>query len=307
MRTAESKGTGRGLSPVIGVSLMVAITVVLAAIVGALVFGLTDPSEPAPDVEFDVEFDEEANETVIVHDRGERIDSGEISLVGAEATDESLMDDDGEWGAKRGVPIEITDDEVQVVWSSGDGGTSHVVDVVEPPTIREVPDGIGFDRDDGTEIGLSPVDDTVIVSAVTVYVDDDEVEALTNVGSNRPEPYCGVNPNWERHKPFCSAAHIAVDHPDGQDIWHNRSTEEPVDPAHGGATIDFTENDPNAPQFGIIPAGAEPTITILEFRDAPGGDAEPADMVGKEVTVELHNDNGENVFETVLIREPPEE
>jgi FlaG/FlaF family flagellin (archaellin) len=51
--TAEQGSTGRAVSPVIGVILMVAISVILAAVVGAFVLEVGDQQETAPEASFD--------------------------------------------------------------------------------------------------------------------------------------------------------------------------------------------------------------------------------------------------------------
>jgi len=75
----------RGISPVIGVILMVAVTVVLGAVIAAFVFGI-GLSEPAPDTRIEMETMGTGSDAKIVmsHDGGETISSentGEIDLV----------------------------------------------------------------------------------------------------------------------------------------------------------------------------------------------------------------------------------
>jgi archaeal flagellin N-terminal-like domain len=55
----------RGVSPVIGVILMVAITVILAAVIAAFVLDLGDTSDPAPNLAADYDFDNSAGTAVI--------------------------------------------------------------------------------------------------------------------------------------------------------------------------------------------------------------------------------------------------
>jgi flagellin-like protein len=70
----------RAVSPVIGVILMVAITVILAAVIGTFVLGLGDQvSESAPQAQFSFDFESGTNAT-IVHDGGDSIDTGTISI-----------------------------------------------------------------------------------------------------------------------------------------------------------------------------------------------------------------------------------
>ena len=70
----------RGVSPVIGVILMVAITVILAAVIGAFVLGLGDQaSQTTPQASIDFDFQETDNVTV-THEGGDNLDASEITI-----------------------------------------------------------------------------------------------------------------------------------------------------------------------------------------------------------------------------------
>ena len=107
MRQLPSLGEDgdRGVSPVIGVILMVAITVILAAVIASFVLGLGDQTdETAPNVNFNGDFDEnqnftlsidttggdgEASDFVLATDTGEEVGLDEIDLnisAGSSAT-----------------------------------------------------------------------------------------------------------------------------------------------------------------------------------------------------------------------------
>ena len=76
----------RGVSPVIGVILMVAITVILAAVIGAFVLGLGDQaSQTTPQASIDFDFQDTENVTV-THEGGDTLDASEITIE---------FDDDG--------------------------------------------------------------------------------------------------------------------------------------------------------------------------------------------------------------------
>jgi len=81
----------RGVSPVIGVILMVAITVILAAVIGTFVLGLGDSLEQTPQAQLSAEAvdgDDDATEVVIEHEGGDQIDWGEIRIeYSADTTD----------------------------------------------------------------------------------------------------------------------------------------------------------------------------------------------------------------------------
>lgn len=80
----EESADERGVSPVIGVILMVAITVILAAVIGSFVIGLGDQvQETAPNAQFTFDYDEGNNggTVVVTHDGGQQIDTSEDSLT----------------------------------------------------------------------------------------------------------------------------------------------------------------------------------------------------------------------------------
>jgi len=80
----------RGVSPVIGVILMVAITVILAAVIGTFVLGLGDSLEQAPQAQLDAEADTSDTEIDISHNGGDAIAEGDIKVIttpGSEQTD----------------------------------------------------------------------------------------------------------------------------------------------------------------------------------------------------------------------------
>ena len=70
----------RGVSPVIGVILMVAITVILAAVIAAFVLGLGDTNESAPTVTWDYEYDESTGELTITNTGGDSFDPNNVEL-----------------------------------------------------------------------------------------------------------------------------------------------------------------------------------------------------------------------------------
>jgi archaeal flagellin N-terminal-like domain len=70
----------RGVSPVIGVILMVAITVILAAVIGAFVLGLGDQvSTQAPQASIGFSFD--GNNVTLAHEGGDNLDKSTIEVT----------------------------------------------------------------------------------------------------------------------------------------------------------------------------------------------------------------------------------
>jgi flagellin-like protein len=145
----------RGVSPVIGVILMVAITVILAAVIAAFVLGLGDTNSTAPSVTFDYDYTEgdgsSANSTVEVEvTSGESFDASlvEYQVEGASSDAKSTsfsgstLDGDelstSEWsdgtsagdtiviglGGEGGSPGEANDFELDLIFTAEDGGSS---------------------------------------------------------------------------------------------------------------------------------------------------------------------------------------
>jgi len=81
----------RGVSPVIGVILMVAITVILAAVIGTFVLGLGDSLEQAPQAQLDAEYD--GTDIVLNHEGGDSLSSGDITVKWGGDTDPNLGND----------------------------------------------------------------------------------------------------------------------------------------------------------------------------------------------------------------------
>ncbi len=77
----------RGVSPVIGVILMVAITVILAAVIAAFVLGLGDTSEPAPSASFDFDYNSTDQSLDVTVGSGDTFDAGKAAVsVGGDST-----------------------------------------------------------------------------------------------------------------------------------------------------------------------------------------------------------------------------
>ena len=135
----------RGVSPVIGVILMVAITVILAAVIGAFVLGLGDQaSQSAPQASIGFSFEGDTNVT-LTHDGGDSIDNSTIQvLVGGDSVynDSQVNEDNVEESTNgwtdpisTGKSLEIQPEEgvdtsgetVRVVWDNPAGGSSNTI------------------------------------------------------------------------------------------------------------------------------------------------------------------------------------
>jgi flagellin-like protein len=136
----------RGVSPVIGVILMVAITVILAAVIGAFVLGLGDQvSTNAPQATIGFSFDSDTNVT-LTHEGGDNIEKSEIeiSVGGSPLYDGSGFNNTNTDNATRSdtwsstistgdeltIPVDgqdTTGEVVRVVWTNPSGGSSNTL------------------------------------------------------------------------------------------------------------------------------------------------------------------------------------
>lgn len=128
LQLVESK---RGVSPVIGVILMVAVVVVLAAIIGAFAFGFGgDLNDTAPNAQYDVEID--GDDVTLLHEGGETIADGvEFQLDGeSESTDERVGA-----GQELVTFTGVAEDSSGTIAWIGEGGNSVVVAEFDPDDI----------------------------------------------------------------------------------------------------------------------------------------------------------------------------
>ena len=90
----------RGVSPVIGVILMVAITVILAAVIGAFVLQIGgDLGESAPQASISIsDTNADANTTQLRHGGGDTIEWDETRLVVENVSDDETVEWDGPEG-----------------------------------------------------------------------------------------------------------------------------------------------------------------------------------------------------------------
>ena len=120
----------RGVSPVIGVILMVAITVILAAVIGAFVLGLGDQaSESAPQASIGFSFSD--GNVTIAHDGGDNLQNDTIS-INIEGDEFSTEDWGGGETISTGDTIELdpnadSGDTVRVIWNNPAGGSSNTL------------------------------------------------------------------------------------------------------------------------------------------------------------------------------------
>jgi len=119
----------RGVSPVIGVILMVAITVILAAVIGAFVLGFGDRvSEQPPTAQ--IGFDFNGNTSVdITHDGGDPIANDSVTFrSGSGATSDSLNWSSGDEDITAGDTVTLDSGASGI--ESADVGTGNTVRVI---------------------------------------------------------------------------------------------------------------------------------------------------------------------------------
>lgn len=113
-----------GVSPVIGVILMVAVTLVLAAVISVALLGATDRvGDPVPTATFDMEYD--SGTVTLEHESGASIDKSSLSvLVGGDEVDENVTYSDTDSDSITvGNTMEFaanSGDEVKLLFTSGD-------------------------------------------------------------------------------------------------------------------------------------------------------------------------------------------
>ena len=86
MNKKSLKNDKRGVSPVIGVILMVAITVILAAVIAAFVFGISPSGQATPNAQLRASYAASANDLTLKHMGGDPVDLTECTVMAAGGT-----------------------------------------------------------------------------------------------------------------------------------------------------------------------------------------------------------------------------
>jgi len=135
----------RGVSPVIGVILMVALTVILATVLGTVVLDFAGGvAEQPPQAAFDYEFDTADDNVTITHVSGDRIDSStiEVQIGGEEAYPDPNSDfETTGWddAIRAGEPVEIKntdvdkEDTIRIIWQNPSSSSANTLDSREWP------------------------------------------------------------------------------------------------------------------------------------------------------------------------------
>jgi len=127
----------RGVSPVIGVILMVAITVILAAVIGTFVLGLgSNVGNNAPSATFNWDYSggDSGGDLTVTHQGGDAIENSTIDITSDPATaaqDNITYSVSGDqWTAGDSATIGFTEEpnSAQVIWQSSGGSSSILAD-----------------------------------------------------------------------------------------------------------------------------------------------------------------------------------
>ncbi len=179
-------GDDRGLSPVVGGVLLIAIVVALAGVLAVIVLGIGERPDPTPDVVLDLEEGEFAPVHRLRHEGGDDLGGTGKTEIRGIANPEVLHDRQLTAGNEEAViPVVPTDETVEVVWY-GDSGTSYVLRELRPSSYLEVsPDKDCGWADAETNGGTDPitVDGIVVTCDVVTQGDVDVVNGAVVVGN----------------------------------------------------------------------------------------------------------------------------
>lgn len=127
----------RGVSPVVGVVLLVGVTVILAATIATMVFAIGAQPTVAPQVDWRLAYDGEGTLTV-THAAGDPIDGTAVTLTGDAVEEDVTLADLGpdRWtvGSSATVTVNASspDNELLIVWED-DGGSGALMAEWYPP------------------------------------------------------------------------------------------------------------------------------------------------------------------------------
>jgi len=172
----------RGVSPVIGVILMVAITVILAAVIGTFVLGLGDSLQTTPQTSLSMSDasdgyvnndDTQQDAFIVSHSNGDSIEMGDLRIVIRDESGQSVASlSGGTW-----LDDSADDDGIQVVVNGSDSFASdYEFSVGDTITIEQTGDTSGGtgshmlepDQDYTIQVIHTPSDSTIGEETVTL-------------------------------------------------------------------------------------------------------------------------------------------
>ena len=152
----NSESTDRGVSPVIGVILMVAITVILAAVIGSFVLGIGGDQETTPSATFELDADSEADNVTLRKTSGQDLAVDDLTVIVENTSDDDV------------IRYELAEDGDVDTFRTADTGTANVTDGGEEFVLQDevlasedngvgAVDGAGFDVESGTDYRVTVV------------------------------------------------------------------------------------------------------------------------------------------------------
>lgn len=171
------RGDNRGVSPVIGVVLLVAVGIALVSLTAVMIFDTTDETPPAPTSKFEVEQTTDGYVLKVI--AGDTIDGDRVTIQG-------LSDPDvlagREFGSGDTVQITPTEQTIEIIWEEQtENGVSYELQTfaLEPLSpITPFPTGTVFTETTGDEIVQIAGD-----GAVRTLYDDATVDGLGAAGT----------------------------------------------------------------------------------------------------------------------------
>jgi len=115
----------RGVSPVIGVILMVAITVILAAVIATFVMNMGPTETTMPNTQWN--FDEDGSTVTVMHNGGGEVDSSNLNLkVSGSGASGSFA---ASTTLTAGDSTDVTGgpSEIQIIWENPDSGETQIM------------------------------------------------------------------------------------------------------------------------------------------------------------------------------------
>lgn len=120
-----------GVSPVIAVVLMVAITVILAAVIGGFVLTDNPLGDPAPQVSWSYDYDSSTDTVTVLHEDGDEIRDNKL-VVRVDGENEEDVDVPLSVGDEFEVDDVESGEEVTLVWQNDERTTSTIGSYTAP-------------------------------------------------------------------------------------------------------------------------------------------------------------------------------
>jgi flagellin-like protein len=129
----------RGVSPVVGVALLIAIAVILAAVIGAVVLGLGTGGPDTPQAQLNADFntDGTTNSMTIRHDGGDPVPADEVVFT-VNGTEDSTAELSSDLSAGESQDItfdatnhDLNNSEVALVWEDPNSDSRTVIERFE--------------------------------------------------------------------------------------------------------------------------------------------------------------------------------